>query len=122
MAPRLQRTISPIDGSVAVTRELADAATVERILRTADAAQASWSERPLDERTEIVRRMVDAIVARSDAIAEELALQMGRPVRDGPKEIRGGYAERALAMLELAPEALADVDVGGAAGSRRVIR
>ncbi len=122
MAARLQRTISPIDGSVAVTRELADAAAIDRILRAADEAQAQWRDRPLEDRTEVVRRMVAAIVSHADAIAQELAVQMGRPVRDGPKEIRSGYAERALAMATLAPEALGDLDVGGAAGARRIIR
>ena len=121
MAPRLQRTLSPIDGSVAVTRELADDAVLERVLDAARRAQTSWRTTALDERRQVVRRMVEAIVANADAIGQELALQMGRPVRDGPKEIRGGFAERALAMADLAPAALADVDVGGAAGSRRVI-
>jgi len=121
MAPRLQRTISPIDGSVAVTRELADDAVLERVLDTAQRAQAAWSATALDERTQLVRRMVDVLTGNADKIAQELAQQMGRPVRDGPKEIRGGFAERALAMADLAVEALADVDVGGAAGSRRVI-
>ena len=121
MAPRLQRTISPIDGSVAVTRELADDAVLERVLATARRAQAAWCATDLDERTQLVRRMVDVLTGNADKIAQELAQQMGRPVRDGPKEIRGGFAERALAMADLAFEALADVDVGGGAGSRRVI-
>ena len=107
MAPRLQRTLSPIDGSVAVTRELADAAALERVLDAAQRAQSGWQTTALDERRQVVRRMVDAIVANADAIGQELALQMGRPVRDGPKEIRGGFAERALAMADLAPAALA---------------
>jgi acyl-CoA reductase-like NAD-dependent aldehyde dehydrogenase len=121
MAPRLQRTISPIDGSVAVTRELADDAVLERVLAAAQRSHEAWRATPLDERTQLVRRMVDVLTGNAEAIALELAQQMGRPVRDGPKEIRGGFAERALAMADLAPEALADVDVGGAAGSRRVI-
>jgi len=118
----LQRTYSPIDGSLVASRELADGARVERTLAAAQTAQAAWSETSLDERIALIERMVEAITARADVIAEELARQMGRPVRDGPKEIRGGYAERALAMAELAPAALADVEVGGAPGARRLIR
>jgi len=117
-----QRTHSPIDGSLVATRVLADGPAVDRALAAAEAAQSAWSETSVDWRAAVVKRMVDAIVGRSAVIAEELALQMGRPVRDGPKEIRGGYAERALAMAELAPGALADLDVGGAPGARRLIR
>ncbi|HKI58175.1 MAG TPA: aldehyde dehydrogenase family protein [Trueperaceae bacterium] len=119
---RYQRTYSPVDGSLVATRELASGHAVERALAAAEAAQAAWGETALEWRVAVVERMVDALLARTDAIAGELAMQMGRPVRDGPKEIRGGYAERALAMAELAPETLADVDVGGAAGARRILR
>ncbi|MEJ2667022.1 MAG: aldehyde dehydrogenase family protein [Deinococcales bacterium] len=118
----LQRTYSPIDGSLVATRELADGAAVERTLAAAQAGTAAWTESPLEERTAVVRRMVESMVGRADVIAAELAAQMGRPVRDGPKEIRGGYAERALAMAALAPAALADIDAGGEAGTRRMIR
>jgi acyl-CoA reductase-like NAD-dependent aldehyde dehydrogenase len=118
----LQRTYSPIDGSLVATRELADGTAVERTLAAAQAGTAAWSESPLEERTAVVRRMVESMVGRADVIAAELAAQMGRPVRDGPKEIRGGYAERAVAMAALAPAALADIDAGGEAGTRRMIR
>ncbi len=105
------RTISPIDGSVYVERELAGPAQIERALAAAREAQPGWSATPLDERIAVVRRMVEILDAQADEIALELAWQMGRPVRFGPVEIRGGHAERALAMAELAPEALADVAV-----------
>lgn len=122
MAAQIQRTVSPVDGSLVATRELADGAAIEGALQAATRAQAAWSATALDERIAVVRAMVDAILPEADAIGLELAMQMGRPVRDGPKEIRGGFAERALAMAELAPAALADLDAGGAPGSRRVIR
>ena len=108
---RRQRTISPIDGSTYVERDLADAAAIERALSAATTAQRGWRETPLRERIDAVRRMVEILNAQADEIAVELAWQMGRPVRFGPVEIRGGHAERALAMAELAPEALADVAV-----------
>jgi len=122
VAAQIQRTLSPVDGSLVASRELADAAAIEGALQAATRAQAAWSATTLDERIAVVRAMVDAILPEADAIGLELAMQMGRPVRDGPKEIRGGFAERALAMAELAPAALADLDAGGAPGSRRVIR
>ena len=45
-----QKTISPVDGSVYVERELADPARVEATLDRASAAQRAWREVPLAER------------------------------------------------------------------------
>ncbi|NBC95297.1 MAG: aldehyde dehydrogenase family protein [Deinococcus-Thermus bacterium] len=108
----IQRTISPIDGSVYVERELAGPDEIERALDAATDAQRGWRETALAGRVDAVRRMVEILNDQADEIALELAWQMGRPVRFGTVEIRGGHAERALAMAELAPEALADVAVG----------
>jgi acyl-CoA reductase-like NAD-dependent aldehyde dehydrogenase len=65
--------------------------------------------------------MVDAFVARRDAIAEEITLQMGRPIRHSPGEVRG-FEERARHMIAIAAEALAEIDPGPKAGFRRFIR
>ncbi|MFU8887848.1 MAG: aldehyde dehydrogenase family protein [Trueperaceae bacterium] len=110
MSARL-RTISPIDGSVYVERELAGPERIERALAAASAAQIGWRATPLSERIEVVHRTVEVMNAQADEIGVELAWQMGRPVAYGPKEIRGGFAERALAMAAMAPAALADLGV-----------
>ena len=85
MAPRLQRTISPIDGSVAVTRELADDAAPRARARRPRSGprrhgrdgprRAHGARSPHGRRPHGPRR----------GIAQELAQQMGRPVRDGPE-------------------------------------
>ena len=46
---------------------------------------------------------------------------MGRPVRYGPNEVRGTL-ERARHMIAIAPDALADIDVGPKEGFRRFLR
>lgn len=114
MTPERTRleTVSPIDGSVYVRRDLAGPPEIERALAAAVAAQRGWRETPLSERVAAVLRMVEILNEQADDVALELAWQMGRPVRFGPAEIRGGHAERARAMAALAPEALADVEVG----------
>lgn len=117
-----QRTISPIDGSTYVRREFASPAQIERALAAATTAQRAWRTTPLEERVDVVLRMVDIMVADADAIGLELAWQMGRPIAYGPKEITGGFAERARAMAALAPDVLADQDVGGATGATRLLR
>ena len=104
-------TVSPIDGSVYVRRDLAGAAEIERALAAAVTAQRGWRDTPLSEHIAAVQRMVEILNEQADDIALELAWQMGRPVRFGPAEIRGGHAERARAMAALAPDALTDVEV-----------
>jgi acyl-CoA reductase-like NAD-dependent aldehyde dehydrogenase len=117
-----QQTVSPIDGSVYVERELASDADIERALATAAAAQKTWRAAPFAERASMVRRMVEWCVARAAQLGEELTRQMGRPIAYSASEIRRGFQERALTMCELAEEALADIRIAGKEGFERFIR
>jgi acyl-CoA reductase-like NAD-dependent aldehyde dehydrogenase len=117
----LQRTISPVDGSVYVERTLAAPAQIEAALENARLAQRLWRSVPMTERVAILGRFCDAFESRRDAIAEELAWQMGRPIRYAPNEVRGTL-ERARHMIAIAPTALADIDVGRKEGFRRFLR
>ena len=63
----------------------------------------------------------DAMVADKARVSELLAWQMGRPIRYGPGEVRG-FEERARYMIAVAPEMLADIDVGPKEGFKRFIR
>ena len=117
----IQRTISPVDGRVYVERPHATAAEIDAALHRAEAAQRSWRSVPIAARAEILRRFCDAFEARGDAIAEELAWQMGRPIRYAPSEVRGTL-ERARHMIAIAPGALADIDVGPKQGFTRFLR
>lgn len=116
------QTISPVDGRVLVERELATPTQIDRALNAAVAAQTRWRETPLMERIAICERFVSAMEADADAIGEELSWQMGRPVRYTPFEIRRGFAERARYMMEIAPEALADLPAPARRGFTRFIR
>jgi acyl-CoA reductase-like NAD-dependent aldehyde dehydrogenase len=117
----LQRTISPVDGRVYVERPLATDADVQQALERAKKAQAQWRTTRLDERAAIVNRFIDAFVTRKNKIAEEISWQMGRPLSQSPGEVRG-FEERARYMVQIAAEALADVDAGPKEGFRRFIR
>ncbi|MFI5306654.1 MAG: aldehyde dehydrogenase family protein [Polyangiales bacterium] len=117
----MQRTVSPVDGRVYVERELASAAELEAALARSVKAQRVWRAVPLGERIALCQKLVEAITSDTQAIAEEITWQIGRPLRDSPGEMRG-FADRARYMLEVAPEALADVQVGDKAGFHRFIR
>ncbi|MCL7940404.1 aldehyde dehydrogenase family protein [Halomonas sp. ATCH28] len=116
----IQRTISPVDGSVYVEREQASAAAIEAALDRAVAAQRAWREVPVEERARLCSRMVDAFVARRDALVEELTWQMGRPIAAAAGEV-GGFEERARTMIALAEEALAPIHLAEKPGFTRYI-
>src|SRR5256714_13116450 len=122
MSPQVQRTITPIDGSLYAQRPLASAREVDAALERAAAAQRRWRQVPVGERSAIVRRMVAWCVAEADKLGEELSWQMGRPIAYTPTEIRRGFQERALYMCAIAESALADVRVEPKAGFERFIR
>lgn len=118
----LEQTISPVDGSVVHEVLLATDREIEATLATAVRAQEEWKRVPLQDRMAICGRMVDWMVARADEIATELTWQMGRPVSHTPFEIRRGFQERARYMIDIAPDALADIDAAPKPGFRRFIR
>ena len=96
--------ISPIDGAVFAERELDSRSNIDKTLALAKRKQIAWSQRPISERSDIVRKAVDALAQMNDDIVVELAHMMGRPVRYGG-EI-GGVKERAFHMCSIAQDAL----------------
>jgi acyl-CoA reductase-like NAD-dependent aldehyde dehydrogenase len=117
----VQRTITPIDGSVLVERAYATASDIAGAIAAAACAQKAWKHVSVGDRQRLLSRATDAFVSKKDAIAEEITRQMGRPLGQSPGEIRG-VEERARYMIEIAPEALADIDPGAKDGFNRFIR
>lgn len=121
MADTLQ-TVSPVDGSTYVERQLATDAEVQAVLESAREAQGGWKRRPLHERRALLEGLVDWVLAHQETLGEELSWQMGRPARFTAGEFRG-FEERARGMLRLAEEALAPLDPGPKTGfTRRIER
>lgn len=116
------RTISPIDGSIYVERELATGPMMEAALDKAVKARRTWRNTPLAARQKILERALAYFVAKADEIGEELTHQMGRPIRYTPFEIKGGFQERARHMMSIAPEVLAEIAIEKSATSHRFIR
>ncbi|MDR3513390.1 MAG: aldehyde dehydrogenase family protein [Caulobacteraceae bacterium] len=113
--------ISPIDGSVFVERPCASGAETDAALDAAVAAARAWRAEPLAQRARLCRTFVERVFADSRRLSLELARQMGRPIAYGPGEI-GGFRQRALRMIELADEALADIVTATPPPGRRFIR
>lgn len=114
------RTISPIDGSCYVERSYATPAEVEQVVERAQAAQQDWRHTPVAERVQLMERFVAAVEQKTDAIAEELTWQMGRPIRYAPGEVRG-FANRARYMMAIAEAKLAPIPLPEKPGFTRYI-
>ncbi|HEY0132225.1 MAG TPA: aldehyde dehydrogenase family protein [Allosphingosinicella sp.] len=109
--------LSPVDGREYARRPLATDAEIERALAGARRAQREWAGTPLEERCATMLRFLAAMEALNPDIVPEIAWQMGRPVRyDGEHR---SLAERVLAMVDLAPAALAPFVAGA---GRSVVR
>ncbi len=117
-----QKTISPIDGSIYVERELANTAQVNTALEKAVDAQKAWKSTTIAERAKICHKAVEYFMQNADEIGEELTRQMGRPIRYTANEIKKGFKDRAEYMISVAEDALADVQVEEIAGFKRFIR
>jgi acyl-CoA reductase-like NAD-dependent aldehyde dehydrogenase len=118
----MQQVISPIDGSVYAEYALASDEEIRRALDRAVAAQTRWKRVSLAERGDTCHRMVAWMVERADEIGAELTWQMGRPIAHSPFEIRRGFAERAHHMIDIAADALADIQAQPRPGFERFIR
>ena len=68
------KTVSPIDGRLVAERPLAEAAEIAAAVERARLAQREWRHVSIAERAATCTRMVDAFVARTDEIAEEITL------------------------------------------------
>lgn len=121
MKKKMQKTISPVDGSIYVERTYADEQEIQRKLDAARRSQRGWKRVPLVERAAICTRFVEHFERNRDAAAEELTRQMGRPIAHSPGEIRG-LAERSRYMISVAESCLTDLDPGEKPGFERFIR
>ncbi|RZV98556.1 MAG: aldehyde dehydrogenase family protein, partial [Rhodobacteraceae bacterium] len=97
--------ISPIDGSVYLTREVLSRDAAFETAKRARRAQERWKNRPVKERIDLVLKANEIVGQSTDRMATELAHQMGRPVRYGGEF--GGFDERVRYMADVAPDCLA---------------
>lgn len=117
----VQKTITPVDNSVYVERPYASPAEIAATLKAAVAAQQAWKSTSLAERAKVLNKAVDIFLTKKDVEAEEITRQMGRPIAQSPFEMRG-FEERARYMIQIAPEALADIEAKDKPGFVRFIR
>ena len=114
------KLISPIDGSVYLEREVLSREAAFAAAARARAAQPAWAARPIRERIDLVLRANEIIGQQTARMAEELAHQMGRPIRYGGEY--GGFNERVRYMAGIAGDALAPIIVEDSGNFKRQIK
>jgi acyl-CoA reductase-like NAD-dependent aldehyde dehydrogenase len=115
------RTISPVDGSVVAERPLANAQQITQAIKQARAAQQQWQNVTVAQRAKICEAAVQYFEANSQQIATDISWQMGRPIAYCAGEIKG-LAQRARHMINIAPQALADINPAQTPGANTFIR
>lgn len=113
------RCVTPINGRIYAEREALSAAAAREKVAVARAAQKDWARRPLEERIALVAEGVARLDAVNADLTQELAWQMGRPVRYGGE--MGGVRERTAYMSEIAAASLAPEVIEDSDGFRRVL-
>lgn len=99
------KVISPVDNHVYYQCPLDTSNKVEVVLSKAKEVLASWQDLTLQQRVQLVSKMVDILHDEKTEIAKEICWQMGRPISQAGGEING-LVERANYMCSIAPEAL----------------
>ncbi len=75
----------------ATVRELPedDATLLAEKYRRARDAQPEWAARPLADRLAVIRRFREIAVARSEALARTLTVEVGKPITQARNELKG---------------------------------
>ncbi|MEE9373288.1 MAG: aldehyde dehydrogenase family protein [Saprospiraceae bacterium] len=118
----LIQTISPIDNSIYLEREIARDYQLENALNAAAEIRRKWKEVSISERAVFCRKAIEYFLNNVDDIAEEITWQIGRPIRFTPFEISNGLKERAEYMIDIAEDALRDVQIAGIEGFKKYIK
>ena len=116
------RVVNPANGEVVSTYPTATDAEVTEAVNRSAAAYPAWSQRPLAERVEIMRRVASLHTERKDELAAIITREMGKTRKESIEEVEycddiySYYADQAATLL--ADEPL-DSDTGGRAFVRK---
>ncbi|TQV98688.1 hypothetical protein V2A60_007603 [Cordyceps javanica] len=121
MSVEVINTLSPTTGEIVITRNGASATDLDLLPKVATEAFQSFRKTTLKERQEIVKKFLKGLADREAELAEELTVQMGRPIAFTGKEITTAV-KRGEYLLKISDEALQDTDGEAEKGFKRFIR
>lgn len=84
----LLRVVSPVDASEYATLRYAQAKEIAAALENAERAFRGWRKSSLEERTQLMTALAQALVSRKERLAEALAWQIGRPLAQADETAR----------------------------------
>ena len=84
--------INPATGATLGKLPLASSAHVDRALELAEAAFATWSATPADERGAILERAAELLLERKEQAALAMTLEQGKPLAESRAEVDGCVA------------------------------
>lgn len=96
---------NPATGALVATYDNTSDEALEAALEASRIASSTWRSRPLSDRTEALLCAAAVLQSRKERLAELMAVEMGKPVREGRAEIEKCvwvcryYAERAGEFL-----------------------
>ena len=94
---------------------------VKTQLTIAGKIQKEWKKSSIVRRIELVQSTMNYIKANVDTIAQDITLQMGKPLSQSRNEVKGTI-HRAEICCSLAEDALKDISLPEKAGFQRFIR
>jgi acyl-CoA reductase-like NAD-dependent aldehyde dehydrogenase len=121
MSVEVITTISPTTGEPILTRNGASPADLELLPKIASEAFQSFRQTSLKERQEIVKKFFKLLLDHEAELAEELTVQMGRPIAYTGKEVTTAV-KRGEYLLKISDEVLKDTDGEPEKGFKRFIR
>ncbi|KAI0964742.1 aldehyde dehydrogenase [Xylaria arbuscula] len=114
-------TISPTTNEPILTRNGVSATELEEIPNTAAEAFKTWRETSLTDRTIIVKKALALLEKQKDQLAEEITVQMGRPIAYTGSEIATAL-KRAHYLVKISEDTLKDTEGEAEKGFKRFIR
>lgn len=115
------RTVNPATHEVIFDQPGTSLDEARQIATASKAAFQSYRTLSLEKRKEIVKRALDIIDSRIDALSNELTTQMGRPIKYCAGEIKTARL-RAEYLLGIAEQSLADLPGQPQAGFKRMVK
>lgn len=121
MSVEVITTISPTTDEPILTRNGISSFELEDLPKAATSAFQSWRQMPLADRQIIVKTALKLLADKTDELALELTVQMGRPITYTGSEIATAL-KRAEYLIGISGEVLKDTDGEAEKGFKRFIR
>lgn len=121
MADEVLTTISPTTNEGILTRTGVTSVELEVLTKVATEAFSSWRTTKLADRQIIVKKALKLLADKTDELALELTVQMGRPIAYTGKEVTTAV-KRAEYLLKVSDDVLKDTDGEAEKGFKRFIR